>query len=168
MQAQKNELADLDKLYSSISVAGDSKITITMEELDEYINEKVEVQLNEKLKDVNSMRLTGIKQDTCLEYKMTNGGNFNFNKMKMTEQGNIGEYLLYSEENEDYTVLKSGFYFVKIYAQVGGNNGAKDSSMGFYINGNGIVSIYSWANKGEVDCNSNSGPIYLEKGDKIY
>lgn len=40
--AQENELNELDKLYSSILVADDSKVTLTMKELNEYVNTKVE------------------------------------------------------------------------------------------------------------------------------
>lgn len=46
--SQEQEKRDLDKLYSSILVAGDSKITLTMQELDEYIDKKV----NEKISNI--------------------------------------------------------------------------------------------------------------------
>lgn len=38
---QNRELNEIDKLFSSILVAGDSKITLTMQELDEYIENKL-------------------------------------------------------------------------------------------------------------------------------
>ena len=41
-QATKQEEKDLEKLYSSIKVAGDSQVTLTMEELDAYIQEKMQ------------------------------------------------------------------------------------------------------------------------------
>lgn len=42
IQAAKQEENDLDKLYSSIKIADGSQITLTMEELNQYIQEKVE------------------------------------------------------------------------------------------------------------------------------
>ena len=45
-QAEINEQSDLNELYASIRVAGDSQITLNMHELDEYINKKVEEKLN--------------------------------------------------------------------------------------------------------------------------
>lgn len=162
-------MSDLDKLYSSISVAGDSQITLTKQQLDEYISEKVEVQLNEKLKDINNMKLTGIKQDTSIEYYSNNVGNFNISNIKMTEKGNIGEYLVYSEESGDYTVLKSGFYIAKVHSSIWSPSSTpKDSSMKFYLNGKDILYIYTWADVGKCDANSESVTVYLEKGDKIY
>ena len=41
-QATKQEEKDLEKLYSSIKVVGDSQVTLTMEELDAYIQEKMQ------------------------------------------------------------------------------------------------------------------------------
>lgn len=41
IEASKQEEKDLDDLYSSIQVAGDSKVTLTMEELDMYIDKKI-------------------------------------------------------------------------------------------------------------------------------
>lgn len=43
-QAELNEQNDIDKLYSSIKIAENSQITLTMEELDKYIEKK----MNEK------------------------------------------------------------------------------------------------------------------------
>lgn len=48
--AKKNEEIDLEKLYSSIKVAGDSKVTLTMEELDNHINKKVEEKMKNNFK----------------------------------------------------------------------------------------------------------------------
>lgn len=40
----EKEEKNLDDLYSSIKVAGDSKVTLTMEELDKYIEKKIQEQ----------------------------------------------------------------------------------------------------------------------------
>lgn len=45
-QIQKEETEDLENLYSQIRVAEDSKVTLTMEQLDEYVNKKVEEKIN--------------------------------------------------------------------------------------------------------------------------
>ena len=45
-KAEEKELSDLEKLYSQISIAGDAKVTLTLEQLDEYINKKMDEQLN--------------------------------------------------------------------------------------------------------------------------
>lgn len=46
--SQEQEQRDLDELYSSILIAGDSKVTLTMQELDKYIDKKV----NEKISNI--------------------------------------------------------------------------------------------------------------------
>ncbi len=116
-QAEVNEQKDLEELYSSIQIAGDSKVTLTMEELDTYINEKME----EKLNEIQKHEPTSIKTDTWI-------CNANMNKnayaettsmtgltRRTDENNNIAEYLLYSEK-DGYTVLKSRmvFYFYEV------------------------------------------------------
>lgn len=54
VNAQTNEIRTLDELYSSIRVAGDSTVTISMKELDEYINEKI---ANTSKKDFTEVEL---------------------------------------------------------------------------------------------------------------
>ena len=52
--AQNKELNELDKLYSSILVAEDSKVTLTMQELNEYIDNKVEEKTQSKIEKLNN------------------------------------------------------------------------------------------------------------------
>lgn len=42
--AYHNEIEDLDDLYSSILVAGDSKVTLTMDQLNHYIDARIKEQ----------------------------------------------------------------------------------------------------------------------------
>ena len=58
--SKENENSDLEKLYSSIQVATDSKVTLTMEELDEYINKKVDERIN------TNAQPTGIRADVYI------------------------------------------------------------------------------------------------------
>ncbi len=101
-QAEANEQKDLDDLYASIKVAGDSKVTLTMQELDEYINSKIQ-------------QPTGIKTDRYICNSTTELGTFE--KTSMTgltiatdENNKISEYLSYSSQ-DGYTVLKTRLVF---------------------------------------------------------
>lgn len=55
--AEKNELKDLDKLYSSILIADNSQVTLSMQQLDAYIESKVEEKVKAKMEP--TLNLTG-------------------------------------------------------------------------------------------------------------
>ena len=100
-------------MYSSIKIAENSEITLTTEQLDEYINAKVD----EKLKTFNSTQPTGIKENTYIYGE----SNYASTCDKMTpdmpiftlskdDQNAMDQYVSYSSEN-GYTVLKSRLVF---------------------------------------------------------
>ena len=64
--AEKEE-KDLDDLYSSIKVASDSQVTLTMEELDKYIEKKIQEHLFTGTELLKEMVL--IETSTTFEFK---------------------------------------------------------------------------------------------------
>lgn len=114
-QAEANEQKDLEELYSSIRVAEDSKVTLTMKELDTYINQKVE----EKLNASSNIKPTGIKKDTYIFAQSTNAGMYeNITSMQglstqMDPNNKMTEYLSWSD-TDGYTVLKSRLVFCRL------------------------------------------------------
>lgn len=54
IEAAKQEEKDLDKLYSSIKVAENSEITLTMKELNQYIEEKLADKVEELKQTMNT------------------------------------------------------------------------------------------------------------------
>ncbi len=58
-QSAEQEKKDLDKLYSSIKVADGSQITLTTEELNEYINEKVQEYISSSSKSQRNILFEG-------------------------------------------------------------------------------------------------------------
>lgn len=62
INAQDREMNELDKLYSSIQVADDSKVTLTMEELNNYINSKVDEKIQSTVEQLRN-EITILKQN---------------------------------------------------------------------------------------------------------
>lgn len=86
---------------------------------------------------------------------------------KTTDENNkISEYLSYSDE-EGYTVLKEGWYFVNMRTYIQATSAA-DVLVNFNINGTEIAHCFSWASKSNASGEYNSFSIYLAEGDKIY
>jgi len=58
-EARKSEENKLDEMFSSIKVASDSKVTLTMQELDQYIEEKIKSISDDEqiLSDISSFSL---------------------------------------------------------------------------------------------------------------
>lgn len=158
--AAEKEKKDLDELYSSIQVAGDSKVTLTMEELDEYINSKMQ-------------QPTGIKTDTYISNGTTRTSPYtNLTSMSglntsKDENSKIDKYLSYSEQ-DGYTVLKSGWYFISLYTNTYVTSGGFSSTyMYFYLNGVCIAGDMASTSSSQA-MSSNSFTVFLNQGDKIY
>jgi len=82
------------------------------------------------------------------------------------ENNKISEYIS-DLDTDGYTVLKSGWYFVRLYAGVRASN-SSDTFMYFYIKGNVATYARAWASGGYADIDTDSFSIYLEQGDNIY
>lgn len=160
--AEEKEKKDLDELYSSIKVAGDSKVTLTMEELDEYINRKMQ-------------QPTGIKTDTYIVNTITRTSPYtNLTSMSgltigKDENNKIDEYLSYSNQ-DGYTVLKSGWYFINLATNTySSGTGFSSTHLYFYLNGTALTTSSSTGASGLVQTLSNNTfTVFLSQGDKIY
>lgn len=84
----------------------------------------------------------------------------------MDKNSKIKEYLSYSEE-DGYTVLKSGWYFIKMSTTVESSSPA-DIYMSVIINANQMNYLRGWTNNGWGNYDGDSFSIYLNKDDKIY
>lgn len=100
-------------MYSSIKVADGSQITLTMEELDAYINQKVKEQFD----TLNHTQPTGIKSDIFVASTTEDCSVFTTAKTSMSglnkvidSNNSMLEYLSYSDKT-GYTVLKSRLVF---------------------------------------------------------
>ena len=106
------EQKDLNTLYSSIKIAENSEITLTTEQLDEYINAKVD----EKLKTFNSTQPTGIKENTYIYGESNYASTYTITPamsiftLSKEDQNAMDQYVSYSSE-KGYTVLKSRLVF---------------------------------------------------------
>lgn len=141
---QENEKKELNDLYSELLVATgeNSQITISVKELKELIKEEVQK---------STQKPTGIRMDVFIKNSIANNSNYGsvVNSMsnlvtKTTDAGNkIQEYLLYSNE-DGYRVLKSGWYFVDMYATVH-TSSAADAGTCFFLNGTLVSYCEVWS-----------------------
>lgn len=163
---QEEEQKKLNDLYSQMLVATgeNSQITISVKELKELINEEVK----------NSMKQPeGIQTNTFIQNSISNSANYGTvtsmtNAFTKTEDANskIKEYLSYSEQ-DGYTVLKSGWYFITLSTDVESSS-STNAIINMYVNNKMVAQSYSWSSSGIADHNNSSFPIYLNKEDKIY
>lgn len=163
VNAELQENKDLEDLYSSMMVAtnDDSKITISMDDLNNLINQKIE-----------GVKPTGIKTDTYIQ----NTRNVLTTYSEVTSmsgltrttdaENKISEYLSYSD-TDGYTVLKSGWYLVNMYTVIGAKSAA-DLVLLLYLNHSVVAELSSWSSAGVEDRNHSSCSIYLSEGDKIH
>lgn len=93
----EKEEKNLDDLYSSIKVAGDSKVTLTMEELDKYIEKKIQEHLFTGTELLKEMVL--IETSTTFEFKNQ--------EIQLENSVNDYEFLLFTFGN--YYENKTGF-----------------------------------------------------------
>lgn len=92
----EQENTELDELYGSILVAEDSKVTLTMEQLDDYINSKIQ-------------QPTGFRSDTYICNSLegsSDGGSSSMEGLVVStdENNKISKYLSYSNK-DGYTVI---------------------------------------------------------------
>lgn len=99
-------------MYGSIKVADGSQITLTMEELDAYINQKVKEQFD----TLNHSQPTGVKKTAFVGVNSSDSSVYT-KKTSMSglartidSNNSMLEYVSYSDEN-GYTVLKSRLVF---------------------------------------------------------
>ena len=78
----------------------------------------------------------------------------------------IDKYLFYSNEN-GYKVLKSGWYFIKLRADMSSSASA-DTSICFLVNGTILGEVKCWTYGSYLDINTDAFSIYLKEGDNIY
>ncbi len=68
--AEANELAELDKLYSQISIAGNSQVTLNKEQLDEYINKKVEEKVSDMKNIIEEQNMKVSSRNICWNWNI--------------------------------------------------------------------------------------------------
>lgn len=166
LNAQKDEENKLNDLYSQMLVAtgDDAKITISAKELKEIIQEEIKNSVQQP---------TRVKDNIFIKNSIKNNSNYSTvtsmsNAFTKTEDENskIKEYLSYSQE-EGYTVLRSGWYFINLQMEISTSNTSVDGSVSFILNGKNISGVRVWAYSSS-ERNDNSFSIYLNKDDKIY
>lgn len=158
--AESNEIGDLDKLYSSIKIANGSTITLTQEQLDEYIKTKANP--------------TGVKTDTFVRNQRTATSAYNtvtsmngFTRT-MDENNKIAEYLSYSD-TDGYTVQKSGWYYIRVMAFVSKKSSGETCNLMIYCYLNSVEMLRAKAHTGPSwGSDNDSAPIYLKQGDKVH
>ncbi|MCI8346197.1 MAG: hypothetical protein HFJ42_09775 [Clostridia bacterium] len=140
---QENEKKELNDLYSEVLVATgeNSQITISVKELKEIINQEIEKSINQP---------TGTQIDAFIQNSIYNESNYeNITSMsnlftKTTDENNkIQEYLSYSNE-DGYTVLKSGWYFVDMNTDISSSASA-DACTIFFLNETIMAKCDSWS-----------------------
>lgn len=152
--AQENEAIKLNE--ASDYIVG-SRDTVTIDK-EEYENLKRAIP-------------TGIKTDIYVRNSYNNKASYSEkNTMNAFTKENdpenkISEYLSYSDKG--YTVLKSGWYFIKTYVEVGSSS-ACDLYMRFVLNGKEIINATGWTSGGIWDRDQDVCPIYLNESDIVY
>ena len=155
-KAEANEKKDLNELYSSIKVAGDSKVTLTLQELDEYINSKMQSPKTNKY-ICNTTNDTGVLSVNSMAGLART----------MDEENRIAEYLLYSDK-DGYTVLKSGWYFVRLRIFTNADMIWDQCSLSFMLNENSMGGALAGTREGAQGVDENCFSVFLSQGDKIY
>lgn len=157
----EDEQKELDKLYSSILVAENSKITLTMEELDKYIDKKINKPTGVKADTyiINSISRTTIYTDLTSMSGLT---------ISKDENNKIDEYLSYSNQ-DGYTVQKSGWYFIKLHTMTYASSGFSSTYLYFHLNGVALAQALCTASGGLAQTyDDNTFSVFLSQGDKIY
>ena len=167
------KLANLDK----IEVGENSSIFTKLKEYpyEFEINSSLQLASVDGIKTATntkeSTQPTGIKTDIYI-YNTRNVNSIYSIVTSMTgftrttdPNNNIAEYLSYSDQ-DGYTVLRSGWYYVNMSAEIQSSSSA-DLVMNFLINNSSVSRVVAWSNNGS-NYGSNSFSIYLSKDDKIY
>lgn len=140
---QEDEQKRLNDLYSQVLVAtgDDAQITISAKDLKELIQEEVRNATQEP---------TGMKTDVYMQNSIYNKSTYsNVTSMsnafiKTTdENNNIKDYLSYSDE-DGYTVLKSGWYFINMSISLTASTVSVDGHLQFYVNEECVTTIGAW------------------------
>lgn len=166
LNEQEEEEEKLNDLYSQILVAtgDDAKITISAKELKEIIQEEIKNSVQQPTRVKNDIFIKNIIRNN-LNYSTVTSMSNAFIK---SEDGNnkIKEYLSYSQQ-DGYTVLRSGWYFINLGIEISATNTAVDGYISFILNGKSISKSSVWAVNGS-ERSDNSFSIYLNKDDKLY
>ncbi len=128
-----------------------------------------------KLSNSNSQNInqpTGVKWDIWINNSITLTGKYDI-KTSMSglsiakdTDNKIDEYLSYSNE-EGYTVLKSGWYFIYARGMIQSEKSAA-AETSIVINDNAMKMLGLWATNYYCDPTFNNFPIYLKENDKFY
>lgn len=176
IDAQAQEKKELENLYSSMLIAtnDDSKITISMEDLNSLIDSKVQEKISELLIS-NSMCSPRVLTTTSLPvlngrvagtYKASSSS---YTKTNSTE---MSKYLAF-KEGVGWTVLKDGWYYLDTYSshELDGSVGGGTVYSYYLINGKSFTftvgSINSYVPDNYTAMKNGNATIYLKAGDII-
>ncbi len=163
MDAQNSELNELDKLYSQVLVADDSKVTLSMQELNEYIDRKMEEKMSSNVTGINenSVLMTSINSNLNVGEAKLNSFSNEFNK-------GFSEYFEYDDSTGEMTCLKDGQYLVVMQLDMCLSSQWSSTIVTCSVNNTDIGRVWgciSTSTAEAIDCNSIN--IYLKKGDKL-
>lgn len=165
LNSQEKELSDLEKLYSQIKVAtNDGTVTLSMEDLNKIIDEKVE-------KKVNNIRNSQPKKLTTITLPNTGSnsrgvGAYSTNTTSFTKQNtqDFNEYLLFDEQ-KGWTIKKSGMYLINCIETVHFNNQNVDTDTSMLINENKLtINRLAVRDIKDYKTSSNNTTVFLEEG----
>jgi len=154
--------------YSNEQAKEETEIAKLTNEIDSSVN-------SSRDNETNSGQPTGIRTDAYIVNQKTTATTYSsvtsmtsgaFTKTTDADN-NIAEYLSYSD-TDGYTVLKSGWYHVRLYSMIQGKTSAADLHIRFYINGAQFAALQSWVSGTGNENNSDNFSIYLKQGDKIF
>lgn len=166
LNEQKAEKEKINDLYSQMLIAtgDDAKITISVKELRDIIQEEVNKNI--------SVQPTGIKFDTYMVESLKKLETYS-QITSMTgltktadNQNNISKYISYSSSN-GYTVLKSGWYYFNLRALAQSAN-ATETYTALHINSGIAHNARAWSQQNNRDTDYESFSIYLNEGDIFY
>lgn len=116
---------------------------------------------------------TGLKSNTYIKNVINSSNPFNtitsktgFTKTPDSEN-NIANYLSYSTES-GYTVLKEGWYFFRLQAEVSLPSSSADCSGSLVVGDVQILGLYTWENPERSNTNQDSCTLYLKEGENFY
>ncbi len=124
----EQEQKDLDELYSSIKVAGDSQITLTMEKLNEYIDNRIAEKTFslEKLGETTSTEFVAItEEDVINQYRY-----LYFVKIYTTDSVVMGSYIMDTEVFKNTFTDSSNPFIIRF-----DHSGGSLHNYFYYLNG---------------------------------
>ena len=169
-EEQEKEQNELEKLYSSMLIAtnDNSQITISVEDLNKIIDEKVDNIIEERMRE----GIVGINSN-CLLMNSSNSslntGTLWLNSFSNSFGTSFSKYFEYNSSNGEITCLKNGWYMMYMAVNCAGyTDGWSTTTARLYINNIDVSKVYSATGSDSVNNDDNTNiSIYLKEGDKI-